>query len=180
MVTTHNIDRASQSVASSHEDALVNLKIARQQLIDTIDCLRRLIANLRPTVLDELGLVTAIEMLCEQNEHISFAIGGHAREIDHAQELALFRTAQEALLNAKRYAKAKHIRTRLSYSKTAVIFEVCDDGIGFEVPPQLQVFASAGHYGLLGIYERVKYLGGELKVDSTFNAGTQIAVTLPV
>ncbi len=180
VVTTHNVDRASHSIANNSEDTITYLKAARQQISNTIDSLRRLIANLRPTVLDELGLITAIEMLCEQNEHISFTVDGHLPEINQTQELTLFRTAQEALHNAQHYANAKHIRVHLSCADSSLKFEVDDDGIGFELPRQLQEFAVQGHYGLLGIRERVQHLGGELNVQSGKNAGTRIAVTLPV
>lgn len=176
----HNIDRASQTVDNSAEETATILNVTRKKVIDTIDCLRRLIANLRPTVLDELGLVTAIEMLCEQNEHITFKTDGELRTINHAQELALFRSAQEAFRNAEQYARADHIRARLVYTNASVTFEVQDDGIGFKVPSPLQELASEGHYGLLGMFERVKHLGGELKVQSVLNTGTRIIVTLPL
>lgn len=180
VVTMHNIDRASQAISQSPSSMVTHLKSARQQVVSTIDCLRRLIADLRPTVLDELGLVTAIEMLCEQNAHVSLVVDEALPEINETHELALFRTAQEALHNAERYSNAEHIQVHLTCAGDAVCFEVCDDGIGFEVPGQLQEFAKQGHFGLLGIRERVQYLGGELNLQSTINAGTRLAVTLPV
>ncbi len=180
VVTTHNIDRATQAVTQTQDDALAHLKTARQQIVSTIDCLRRLIADLRPTVLDELGLLTAIEMLCEQNEHVSFAIDGDMPDINQTQELTLFRTAQEALHNAERYSKAEHIQVHMVCVDSAVKFEICDDGVGFEIPCQLQEFAKQGHFGLLGIRERVQHLGGELNLQSGLNAGTKLAVTLPI
>lgn len=176
----HNIDRVSQTIDNKRDDKESILNTTRNQILDTIDCLRRLIANLRPTVLDELGLVTAIEMLCEQNGRITFNTDGELRTINHAQELALFRSAQEAFRNAEQYAKADHIHARLVYSNASVTFEVYDDGIGFKVPCQLQELVLQGHYGLLGMFERVKYLGGEFKVQSALNTGTRITVTLPL
>lgn len=179
VVTTHSVDRAAQAVTLAPSCVLDHLKTARTQLVETIDSLRGIIANLRPTILDELGLVTAVEMLCEGHHALGFSVQGEVYEIDHAQELAIFRIAQEAIRNAERHAHADSISARLCYATSGVRLEVIDDGIGFKLPPQLQEFAAKGHYGLLGIRERVLHVGGQLELVSEAYAGTRIAVTFP-
>lgn len=180
VVISHNVDRASQAICAMQGNALEHLQTARQMLNGAVDSLRRLIVNLRPTVLDELGLVTAIEMLCETDTRVCFRLDGQLPEINQTQELALFRTAQEALHNAEYYAKAQHINVHLICKDELVKFEVIDDGVGFDIPSQLQEFAMQGHFGLLGIRERVQHLGGELNLQSTKNSGTTLAITLPL
>jgi signal transduction histidine kinase len=67
----------------------------------------------------------------------------------------------------------------LSYTESAVTLEVCDDGGGFEIPQQLQEFTVQGHYGLIGIHERIVPLGGRLNLNSELAVGTRVTITLP-
>lgn len=181
VLVSHHIERATLAPTAEQDSVLlVHLKNARGQLLGCIERLRGLIANLRPTLLDELGLVTAVEGLCEVHETLDFRVVGSAHELEHAQELAIFRAAQEAIRNAERYARAKTIRATLIYSDKDVTLRVRDDGIGFDVPTQLQEFAAGGHYGLLGIHERVRHLGGSLRLTSRFRAGTSLEVRFPL
>ena len=106
------------AISSTH------LKTARSQLISTIDSLRQMITNLRPTVLDELGLISALEMLCEGHPELEFRVEGDVHPLDPAKELAIFRTAQEAIRNAEHHASAKRISAHLAYSPATVTFEV--------------------------------------------------------
>ncbi|MFN8531628.1 MAG: sensor histidine kinase [Anaerolineae bacterium] len=181
VLVAHSIERGLQTCDGSQSKALTtHLKQARSQLVESIERLRRLIANLRPAVLDELGLVTAIEMLCEDHPNLEFHLVGSSQEIDPLQELAIFRTAQEAIRNAERHGEAKHISAALTYTPVSVTLEVCDDGAGFEVPHQLQELAAQGHYGLMGIRERVRHLGGTLNITSQWNHGTQLRASFPI
>ncbi|MBK9749451.1 MAG: ATP-binding protein [Chloroflexi bacterium] len=173
----HTLERAAQPAQVSA--AAQHLETARQQVIRTVDNLRQLIADLRPTVLDELGLAVAIENLCEVHPAIDFEVVGERYELDHDQELAVFRAAQEAIYNAQRHAHAKQIKATLTYAPRSVTFEVWDDGQGFRIPQQLGEFAARGHYGLLGIRERMLHLGGQLSLISELAVGTQLTVTIP-
>lgn len=179
VLVAHHLERASLAAASEQDALPTHLKNARTQLLTSIDRLRGLIANLRPTILDEMGLVMAVEALCEAHTSLEFQVLGNACELQPAQELALFRTAQEAIRNAERYAQAGQINATLIYSETDVTLRVRDDGVGFEVPKQLQEFAAKGHYGLLGIRERVRHLGGSLSLSSHAKTGTEIEVRFP-
>lgn len=181
VLVTHHLERAALAAEMEELTVLPNhLRNARAQLLNSIDRLRGLIANLRPAILDELGLVMAVEALCEAHSSLEFQVVGSVCELQSAQELALFRTAQEAIRNAERYAQASQINATLIYSETDVILKVSDDGVGFEVPNQLQVFAANGHYGLLGIRERVRHLGGNLRLTSKKLAGTEVEVRFPL
>jgi signal transduction histidine kinase len=179
IVVSHHIERAARSSDVAKHEWQQHLKNARDQLLGSIDRLRQLIANLRPSILDELGLVTAVESLCDAHTNLDFQVVGDACEIHQAQELALFRAAQEAIRNADRHAQAHQISASLVYSKHEVTLKVSDDGIGFKIPKQMQEFAVNGHYGLLGIRERVRHLGGQLKLISQLDMGTSIEITFP-
>ena len=177
ILVAHDIERAAQESTGAAGRHLEN---ARQQLIQTIDNLRQMITDLRPTVLDELGLTVAIESLCDKYPRLSVSVVGEAYSIDHAQELALFRAAQEAVYNAERHANAQRISVTLTYLPEAVRLEVCDDGNGFAVPVQLNEFALHGHYGLIGLRERIQQIGGVVTVASQPNGGgTRVSVMVP-
>ncbi|HVU12196.1 MAG TPA: sensor histidine kinase [Phototrophicaceae bacterium] len=176
----HELERAVQAItAADHPQLADHLTTARGQLIATIDTLRRMITNLRPPMLDELGLISALESLCEDHPQLEFKVSGRTYPLERAQELAIFRTAQEAIRNAERHAQASRISIILAYKPGTVRFEVRDDGVGFPVPPHFQEFATQNHYGLIGVRERILHSGGQLNVTSVDHAGTCIAVTFP-
>lgn len=178
VVVAHSLEHAATS-AGPESPAQFHLKNARQQLIAAINGLRDLIAGLRPTVLDELGIAAALESLCAQHPHVEFVVVGASRPIESAHELALYRTAQEALRNAERYAHAQRIAVTLTYNSDSVILDIRDDGVGFEVPSQLREFAATGHFGLLGTRERLLNLGGTFGVSSDRQQGTHLRAAFP-
>jgi signal transduction histidine kinase len=124
-------------------------------------------------------LATAIEVLCEKHPTLEFSVVGDVYNIEQTHELAIFRAAQEAIYNAERHAQANRIITTLTYSEAAVTLEVCDDGIGFQIPMELQEFSTRGHYGLIGIRERILHLGGQINLLSELTSGTRITVKVP-
>lgn len=177
ILVAHSLEHAAN--ADVKTDLLAHLRKARQQLLDAVNGLRDLIANLRPTLLDELGLPAALQALCERYEAVEFQVVGEPLPTDTKHDLALFRTAQEALYNAERHAKANKIWVTLSYADSSVLLEVRDNGIGFEVPRQLHELASKGHFGLLGIGERMLHLGGSLRINSESHQGTHLRAAIP-
>lgn len=179
VLVAHSMERAMGTAKTNEGSTIQHLENARSQLIQAIDNLRQMIVNLRPTILDELGLAAAIEVLCEKHQILEFSVVGDVYGIDQAQELAIFRAAQEAIYNAERHAQAKRIIATLTYSAAAVILEVYDDGMGFQIPQQLQEFSIRGHYGLIGIRERILHFGGQINLISELAAGTRVIVTVP-
>jgi signal transduction histidine kinase len=150
----------------------------------TIDGLRRMTRALRPIYLEDLGLVTALEMLVRemgQNSSldIDFRRTGEEKRLSPEVEVALYRIAQEALSNVARHARAKSARLRLDFGVQQITLEVSDDGIGFEMPRSPTDFAPNGHFGLLGMRERADLIGGRLDVQSKPGEGTRLSVRLP-
>ncbi|HEX6269393.1 MAG TPA: ATP-binding protein, partial [Anaerolineales bacterium] len=164
---------------SGHQ-ALSELEALAEQ---TIENLRRLTRALRPIYLEDLGLVTALEMLARetsQTNHleVDFQKHGQERRLSHEVELALYRIAQEALNNVLRHAKAKHANLQIMFADNEIHLEVSDDGIGFQTPESPTDFAPSGHFGLLGMRERADLIGARLEVQSEAGKGTRLSVQI--
>ena len=160
-------------------NGLKEIHIVRDQLRKIIGEGRRLMNGLRPLVLDELGLVPAIEhLISEQPESAPRVIFENRAQFDRLSppvESTLFRVVQEALTNANKYSKAETVNIVLSQSHDQIHVEVEDSGTGFDTKK-----VSAGRHGLSGMSERTRLLGGVLKIDSTPGKGTRITADVPI
>lgn len=148
----------------------------------TVENLRRLTRALRPIYLEDLGLVTALEMLARETSQanqlsVDFQQSGQEHRLSREVELALYRIAQEALNNVACHVGAKHATVSIRFEKE-VSLEVKDDGIGFAVPKSPTDFAPSGHIGLSGIRERDDLMGAKLEVQSDAGQGTRLSVRL--
>jgi len=149
----------------------------------TIENLRRMTRALRPIYLEDLGLVTALEMLVRETSqnnavNIEFQKSGEEQRLSHEVELALYRIAQEALNNVVRHSQAKHADLHIAFGKNEIRLEVSDNGIGFDMPKSPTDFAPNGHFGLLGIRERADLIGARLEVESAPGKGTKLKVRM--
>lgn len=154
-----------------------NVDVSRQLLRDALTEARRLIGGLRPPVLDEAGIVAALEYLVGQQT------GECAIELLHEVrtqrfpppiESALFRICQEALTNVRRHSGAAHARVELIEGDDTLRLSIRDDGKGFnpaDVTPR--------QFGLQGIRERARLSGGQATIDSAPGSGTRIQIELP-
>lgn len=164
---------------------------AKRQLADlstmsshAIGELRRLIADLRPSVLDDMGLVPAVHWYAQDTAkrtglEIEVINEGISDRLPDAVETILFRTVQEALTNTVRHAQAKHVVVQFNCDHATVRLEIEDDGVGFE-PTNLRLHAMPPGWGLMGIRERVELAGGEFAIDSAPGHGTILRVVVPV
>lgn len=155
------------------------------RLSDVIEALRRFGRELRPSVLDPLGLAPALEWLCQQTDErtaamVRFNLRGDARRLGDEVELALYRMAEEALRNAERHAGATCIDVMVEFGPAEVTIEVCDDGHGFVVPERLDAFVDDDGLGLVGMRERAALVGATLDLHSAPGHGTRVAVRLAV
>ncbi|HLF75217.1 MAG TPA: ATP-binding protein [Anaerolineales bacterium] len=149
----------------------------------TIENLRRMTRALRPIYLEDLGLVTALEMLARETSQshsldVSFQKFGEEQRLSREVELALYRIAQEALSNVVRHANARRANLQITFGDSEVRLEVSDDGAGFQMPKSPTDFAPGGHFGLLGIRERAELIGARLEVESAPGKGTRLRVSL--
>lgn len=158
------------------------------QIQSLITYLRSLTYELYPPGLEEMGLTLALESYANhikrQNNLISQFLKIDMDKIGSA-DLALpiatsiFRAAQEALRNALNHAQAKNVTLCLRRSSASITLSIVDDGCGFRVPARLSELARRGHFGLVGMAERVAWAGGELAIHSDLGAGTKVIVCVP-
>jgi signal transduction histidine kinase len=187
-------DDAGQMIASVHlglEAATTGLPArARARfdrvrgLLDEVERhLRRLSHELRPTILDDLGLLPAIEFLARgvaERSGIPIRVtGAGRRRLRPAVETALYRVVQEALRNAVRHASATGVVVRLDQGTDGVLLMVRDDGRGFDVGAVLRRRGARG-LGLIAMRERLNEVGGVLAIKSAPGRGTEIRISIPL
>ncbi len=157
----------------------------RGQAVKALDYVRHYVQNLRPRILDDLGLVAALNWMAEdagRNYGIKTQVKvlGTDRPLAGEVQLLLFRIAQEALTNVGRHAHASQATIQLEYADESVSLTVSDNGRGFAVPARLEELASAGRLGIMGMAERARLLQGTLEVKSAAGEGTSVIVRLPL
>jgi len=154
--------------------------LAMRLLRDSVDEARRLISGLRPPILDESGIVSAIEYLVHDRRgaaepRIDFIHNVEFDRVAPALESAVFRIVQEALTNVRRHSKSSRARVELTQRDGAIHIEVQDWGVGFD-PSRIR----DSQYGLRGISERVRLLEGTTTLESSPGTGTRLRVQLPL
>jgi len=152
-----------------------------QQLVG----LRRLVSDLRPIYLEDLGFVPALEMLAKrigERHHltVNLEVQGEMVRLAPDLELAAFRIVQEALNNAATHAQARTVNLMITFASAGLTLTIQDDGRGFTPPDQPADLARQGHYGLMGMRERALLYGGYLTITSAPGHGTTITAWLPV
>ena len=154
-------------------------EMAEQALASSRD-IRRLIHDLRPVALDELGLVPALRQHlshCEQEHGLVIdLVAEEGQRLAGAIETALFRIVQEAVNNVIRHAQARYVGVTLNRTRERVTLQVVDDGRGFDA----QLPRSGGHVGLWSMRERVEQLGGQFDVRSAPGRGTVVTAVIPL
>jgi two-component system sensor histidine kinase DegS len=156
-----------------------------QELVEeALRGVRRFSQNLRPSALDDLGLLAALEGVAaaqpeEGGPSTELQVVGEKRRLPPEVELTLFRIAQEALTNVRRHARADRAGVTVRFGASDVELVVEDDGCGFSVPPRLEDFGSQKKLGIVGMVERVRLLGGTLVVDSGPGRGTRLVARVP-
>jgi signal transduction histidine kinase len=158
------------------------LQLATGEVIKRV---RRFSQDLRPSILDDLGLLPTLEELTadldrEDGLHAEFCVKGEERRLSSEMELTLFRIAQEALNNVRRHADATHVVTSVELSDSVVTVRIQDNGKGFNPPTLADHPTTTGKLGLIGMQERARLLGGSLIVDSVPGEGTEVVVSVPV
>jgi signal transduction histidine kinase len=143
---------------------------------------RQISRGLRPPLLDDLGLLAALERLCDEAERragvaVSLRVHGTLPALTSPAELTVYRIAQEALSNVDRHARASTVEVRLWAADWRLELRVIDDGQGFEAGPGGA--ADRGTMGLAGMAERAALVGGWLQVRSQPGAGTTVAAAVP-
>ena len=180
------MDRARDYLDETQQpEAAQRLQEARLITSGLLEETRRLILDLRPMALDDLGLAAAIRWYAET--HLEEAGIGASVEVDQPTkrlpqhlEVSLFRMVQEAVNNIVRHADAQHAHIRLTFRDSVASVRVSDDGHGFDTERVLGLTVHSRSVGLLGMQERVRLLNGRVSVDSQPGEGTTISIELPI
>lgn len=152
-----------------------------QMIDETVGSVRRIAADLRPLMLDDLGLSAALDWLAREfarrmGIQVRLELDDNAPPVPERAAIAVYRMVQEALTNIARHAKATRARIELRQADGELLLTVDDDGVG--LPPM--AMHRAGSHGLVGMRERCHMLGGELQIGASPLGGSRIAVRLPL
>ena len=164
----------------AHE--LAELKtMVKKTLVDV----RRIIFNLRPMALDDLGLAPTLRRFMESVKEdtgitADLIVLGKEQRLAGTVEVTVFRLIQEAVNNARKHAKASRILVRLEFTDKQINMQVEDDGIGFKLEEAREKARNADSFGLMSMGERVDLLGGELRIISTPGQGTTVSACIPL
>ena len=140
--------------------------------------LRRIMADLRPLPLRELGLVPAIRQMAatleEEGINCRFELNGVPPKLSCAEERAVFGIVQESITNIRKHARATHASLLLRFQAHTVSVETTDNGVGFNPESILDDLAWPRHFGIRGMKDTADFVGGYLKIDSRPREGTSV------
>ncbi|MEO5933439.1 MAG: CHASE3 domain-containing protein [Duganella sp.] len=180
-----DIAAVTQQLQKTQPEMAAQLKRARGTLMEAVEMKRRIVENLRPSLLDNLGLCAAIESYCDEFSRMSKvrcdcdvaadieALGRDSGDLS----IALFRIVQESLTNIRKYAKASRVTVTLNRTQESLMLRIIDDGIGIDANNIVKPMS----HGLLGMRERALLLGGTMTIRrGRDDAGTCIEVAIPL
>ncbi len=183
-LTAINIDlnAVADRLRAAQPELAAMLDRARGTLVDTVELKRRIVDNLRPSMLDHLGLASALHNYCGEYARLTglvceVLIEGEVDAAGPMHAIAVFRIVQESLNNIAKYAGARQVIVQLMREGQMLALEIIDDGVGIAA----DAASKPKSYGLLGMRERALLLGGSLQVRRGINGnGTCVAAMIPV
>lgn len=176
---------ALKALGSDPARAVGRLQELNGLIDEEIAGLRRMIGDLRPIYLEDLGFIPALEMLSRQIQEryglsLHLTVNGEPVRLAPDLELAAYRIVQQALANVASHAQARNVWLEVTFGPDHLTLIVRDDGIGFTPPDQPTDLAHQGHFGLMGMRERALLHGGQLTINSSRGQGATISVRLPL
>lgn len=178
------LEALGESLPTSAEKAKRMLARVKLQTTKALTDMRQIILDLRPSILDELGLVAAVRWYGRTRlESIQVAVsvnpGAQRKRVEGAVETAMFRIAQEAINNVAKHAEAKEVKVRFEFADDRISLLVEDDGKGFDVESVIGAEGGTASLGLAGMNERATLLGGNVTIESEPGQGTKVRVEAP-
>ena len=182
---TASLEAASGMLPASADKSKGILKKAQGLSISILDGINKLIYELRPSLLDDLGLVAATRWLMENNLNTAgvkteFNIMGRKKRLAPRLETTLFRVIQEAVYNITRHAHARNATITLHFTKKTIKVYIKDDGKGFDLNEAISSKERPRGLGLLGMKERVELVNGHLEIKPHSGGGTEINIEIPL
>ncbi|SIS42936.1 sensor histidine kinase [Salimicrobium flavidum] len=164
----------------SVKEGITEMRSVKKMVRSSLYEVRRIIYDLRPMALDDLGIVPTLrKYLATVSDYheldIRFQSFGKERRLESQYEVAIFRLVQEAVQNAVKHAEADRIDVKVELTWQTIMIIVKDDGKGFDMEGKRK-----GSFGLIGMHERVDMLSGDLDIDSGIGKGTSVTIKLPI
>ncbi|MBN1367635.1 MAG: sensor histidine kinase [Dehalococcoidales bacterium] len=174
-ITSYNIDNIGEMKNSA--------EWVKKASLETADNLRNICLALIPSTLDDLGLIPALKSLIsnlrrESSIDIKLVTNNTNQQLGKQLELTLYRIVQEALNNIRNHSKATKASINLDFTEEKTKLVIEDNGQGFHVPEHLHSLAKKGKLGLVGMQERVEYLGGTFNINSKHGHGTSLIIEI--
>lgn len=170
--------RADKSLSRGTANALESIQEKSRSIMEGVN---RFSAELRPDILDQMGLLSALSWLVENiGDDIDVRVesSGDERRLAADVELAVFRVAQEALSNVRKHSEAIQAVVKVAFTDDGVRLEVRDYGKGFTLPVNIADLATEGHLGILGMHERARIVDGTVSVRSRPGEGTSVSIVV--
>jgi signal transduction histidine kinase len=180
-----HLEAADQALPGDTAKTAQHVARARQTARESLEQARRVVADLRPEILEQSPFDEAVQRIVADwsaGNGITavFTHTGDRHPLHPQVEVTLLRAVQEALANIRKHAQAAHVQVTLSYLGDMVILDVEDDGVGFMEGMAEAKTAVSGKFGLVAMRERVEQLGGQLLIESDPNEGTTVAISIPI
>lgn len=180
-----NLERLEKQLPADEAALQKKLAASRALAQQALTGLRKVVYGLRPTILDDLGLVPAIRWYARTNLeeagiHAEVCAAEDVDPVSAQIKSTLFRISQEAINNIVRHAEARNARITLKQEDMDLVLQVEDDGKGFDVDQINEEALARQHLGLLGIEERAQMVGGRATLESTPGRGTRLSVAVPL
>ena len=179
------LELSQQLIRKNPKASLATLRESKEQLKLAIQEARHVIFNLRPLQYDKMELIPGLTNYLKSYQtqyhiHTDFEVVGDEQILFPRTKIFLFRIVQEALSNVVQHAKADRVSVRLEIDLDTLTVTIKDNGIGFDMEQVLHDPEKWDHFGIRGILERAKLVGGEATIDSKKGRGTTIIVTVPL
>ena len=161
------------------------LKNLKEAVRFTLKDVRKIIYDLRPMSLDDLGLVPTLERYVynysrDANIQVNLNIVGNVNKVEKAIETTFFRIVQEALNNVRKHSKAKNVDISVESTPTRLNLLIADDGIGFNLDDNKEIDPMVGGFGIISMKERAELLNGKVQVKSSPGRGTKVYLSIPL
>lgn len=184
IVLSRRLEALATSPDQLPESARPHIESLQELIGSTLKGTRRFVQDLRPSILDHLGLVATLEGLITalkgDDIEAEIKVIGEIRRLLPEEELVLFRIVQEALNNVRRHSKASRVDMQVEFYPNRVRISIEDNGRGFNAPERIGRLVSSGKLGLIGMYERARTLDGTLLIRSEIDQGTVVIIDVPV
>ncbi len=183
-VLARQVDNFIRSSVNLPAETSAFLKGLNEHVRSTLQGVRRFSQNLRPPMLDDLGLLATLRWLVSDMEQrigvaTKLEVSGTERRLAPHVELAIFRIVQEAMRNIEKHAAATQVDAKIEFTEDKILISIADNGKGFKLESEVGELPREGRLGLMGMEERAHLLGGSIDIQSEVDRGTHVLIEVP-